>query len=727
MKNLILIIAGLLTSQLLMAQVPISTARSTSAGQTVTIKGVVSNGAELGVIRYMQDATGGIPIYDNGFAGAVTRGDSVTVTGELVLFGTLLEIVNVTSQTVHASNQTVTPLVVTPSGMGPSNEGELIQINNVTFANQGGTFSSGTLSFTDANGVQSSNIYLNSSHSLVGTTIPQTPVNLTGLSSQFSNSPQLILRDANDIVPGSNFFVTSSVEQTNLTASGFDLSWTTNSVGSSNIVYGSNPTSLTTHIGSAVNTTNHSIALMGLSAGEIYYARAYSVNGSDTAWAAMGIYATVSTSSGVIDIYFNQIVDNSVSTGTNAQYLVDAAAENKIISYIDNAQTSIDVTIYNINRTTIVTALNNAVNRGVQVRLIADNGTANTALQTGTPAFSWFTGNSGGLMHDKFMIIDVDSPNSCWLFTGSMNFTSGEIFDNYNSFMFIQDQSLAKAYKLEFEEMWGTTGPNPGIFTKKLGADKTNNTPHKFIIGGIPVESYFSPSDGTTSEISAALQTAESSIEFAMLTFTRNDLRDVLIARHNAGVNIRGMIENINDTGGEYQVLVDAGISVKDHVEQYLLHHKYGIIDAAMPSSDPMVVVGSHNWTSAAEDNNDENTLIIHDATIANIYTQEFNARWMGMVTKTTNVVAGLEGFEVAILRNPTQNVLNFSIKNDRYNNVSYKIFNTTGQLLQTNVLNNINGTTQHQLNINSFTSGSYIILFEVEGAAIGKQFVVVK
>jgi phosphatidylserine/phosphatidylglycerophosphate/cardiolipin synthase-like enzyme len=727
MKNLILIIAGLLTSQLLMAQVPISTARSTSVGQTVTITGVVSNGAELGPIRYMQDATGGIPIYDSGFGAVVTRGDSVTVTGELVLFGTLLEIVNVTSQTVHASNQTITPLVVTPSGMGPSNEGELVQINNVTFANQGGTFVSGTLSFTDANGVQSSNIYLSSSHSLIGTTIPQTPVNITGLSSQFSNSPQLILRDANDIVPASSFFVTSSVEQMNLTASGFDLSWTTNTAGSSNIIYGTDAASMTTHAGSTANATNHSVALTGLSAGQIYYARAYSVSGPDTAWAAMGIYATVSTSSGVIDVYFNQIVDNSVSTGTNAQYLVDAAVENKIISYIDNAQTSIDVTIYNINRTTIVTALNNAVNRGVQVRLIADNGTANLALQTGSPAFNWFTGNSGGLMHNKFMVIDVDSPSDCWVFMGSMNFTSGEIFDNYNSFMFIQDQSLAKAYELEFEEMWGTTGPNPGIFSKKLGSDKTNNTPHKFIIGGIPVECYFSPSDGTTSQISAALQSAESSIEFALLTFTRNDLRDVLIAKHNAGVNVRGMIENINDTGGEFPVLTAAGVSVKDHIEQYLLHHKYGIIDADMPSSDPIVVVGCHNWTAAAESNNDENTLIIHDATIANLYTQEFNARWMGMVTKTNYVVAGLEGFEVEILGNPAQDVLNFSMKNDRYDNVSYKVFNTAGQLLQTNVLNNINGTTQHQLNINSLTSGSYIILFEVEGAAIGKQFIVTK
>ena len=46
------------------------------------------------------------------------------------------------------------------------------------------------------------------------------------------------------------------------------------------------------------------------------------------------------------------------------------------------------------------------------------------------------------------------------------------------------------------------------------------------------------------------------------------------------------------------------------------------IVDQDAPSSDPLVFTGSHNWSAAADNDNDENTLVIHDATIANIYYQ---------------------------------------------------------------------------------------------------------
>jgi hypothetical protein len=41
--------------------------------------------------------------------------------------------------------------------------------------------------------------------------------------------------------------------------------------------------------------------------------------------------------------------------------------------------------------------------------------------------------------------------------------------------------------------------------------------------------------------------------------------------------------------------------------------------------SDPLVLTGSHNWSSSADTKNDENIVIIHNETIANIYYQAFN------------------------------------------------------------------------------------------------------
>jgi phosphatidylserine/phosphatidylglycerophosphate/cardiolipin synthase-like enzyme len=44
--------------------------------------------------------------------------------------------------------------------------------------------------------------------------------------------------------------------------------------------------------------------------------------------------------------------------------------------------------------------------------------------------------------------------------------------------------------------------------------------------------------------------------------------------------------------------------------------------------SDPFVITGSMNWSANGEETNDENTLIIHDAAIANQFYQEFAARY---------------------------------------------------------------------------------------------------
>ena len=60
--------------------------------------------------------------------------------------------------------------------------------------------------------------------------------------------------------------------------------------------------------------------------------------------------------------------------------------------------------------------------------------------------------------------------------------------------------------------------------------------------------------------------------------------------------------------------------------EDKLLHHKYLILDVNS-ESDPMVVTGSMNWSANGDDTNDENSLIIHDAAIANQFYQEFAAR----------------------------------------------------------------------------------------------------
>jgi phosphatidylserine/phosphatidylglycerophosphate/cardiolipin synthase-like enzyme len=80
------------------------------------------------------------------------------------------------------------------------------------------------------------------------------------------------------------------------------------------------------------------------------------------------------------------------------------------------------------------------------------------------------------------------------------------------------------------------------------------------------------------------------------------------------------------------------------------LHHKYAISDGNVAGSDPSVLTGSHNWSTNAESNSDENTIIIHDYTIANIYLQEFEERWNELTTS----INSLADVTIDIFPNPS-------------------------------------------------------------------------
>ena len=56
------------------------------------------------------------------------------------------------------------------------------------------------------------------------------------------------------------------------------------------------------------------------------------------------------------------------------------------------------------------------------------------------------------------------------------------------------------------------------------------------------------------------------------------------------------------------------------------LHDKFAVIDVNGP--DPTVILGSYNWTASGAYANDENTLIIHDAALAQAYYAEWQRLW---------------------------------------------------------------------------------------------------
>ena len=632
MKNIFLLCAAIICQTSVFAQMDIATARQQAENSEVTISGVVTNGDELGSpIRYIEDGTAGIAIYDPENTEGVNRGDSITVTGILVDYNGLLEIQPVSNLINHGNGYSITPQTITPNSIGEETESELVSIENVVFENSGQLFSVGIHNFSV--GGQNGMIYVKADCDIENTLIPSCPVKLTAISSQYSftgfDGYQLLVRDENDFEFSGGICYNSPLTQSDITTTSFIVNFTTNSIAASELSYG-----LTTDLElGTVNSDsgyvfNHAISLDNLEAGSIYYVQALSYEGSDSAYSAVFAFATQSTSSGKIRVCFNNPVDTTVATIENAQFS-GVFTNDSIKAYIDKADSTLDIAVYNHSDAMITSAINDAYERGVRVRYITCESTTTAALGSLNSDIPWIERPEGmGIMHNKFIVIDADVADSAWVLSGSTNWTSSQIFDDPNHIIMVQDQSVARTYELEFNEMWGSDGNEPDDENAKFGSNKTNNTPHHFIVNGNDFEVYFSPTDNTTLNISNALKSADDEIDFALLVFTNNQLGTTIAEEHESGVEVNGIIEQINTEGSEYDFLVEEGVNVISHQGfGDSFHHKYCIVDHDNTDSDPLVITGSHNWSGAAETNNDENTMIIHDANIANQFFQEFNER----------------------------------------------------------------------------------------------------
>lgn len=620
------------------SQATIAAARAMPEGSTVTVRGIVTNGSELGIIRYFQDGTAGIAAYGSSMS-SISRGDSVVVTGVLKNYNYLLEIDPVTSVNAIAPKPVPAPVTITPAQMKEQYEAMLVKMVDVTFANAGGVFAGNTNYNVTANG-ETCQVRVNVSSNLVGQIIPADEVTIVGICSQFSyTSPsggyQLLLRDKNDIIHGSSILFTTPLTVSNITTNSFSLTWNTNIAGTTELYYGLTPQLELGHLSVAGTGTSHAINITGRNPSDLVYVQAFSVAGADSGFSGLKPFITQSVSSGSMKVYFTRPVDTTVATGPKA-IVLNRLVDDTCIAYINRAKQTIDIAIYNFNNeglSSIASALNAAHGRGVRVRIVTDGGTNNSAIpnlvagigKIGRPVTS-------GIMHNKFMIIDGQSANAndpvVW--TGSCNWTDQNVNTDANNVLFIQDASLAKVYTLEFNEMFGSETVTPNASNAKFGGAKSDNTPHELVIGGKRVEVFFSPSDGVNQQIINHIGTADNDIEVGTMLITRKVISDAIIARKNAGVSSKVIISNraTSDATVVANLQAALGSNFKEYHEQGLLHNKSMIIDQSGTPSDPMVWTGSHNWSDAANVNNDENSIVIHDAVIANLYYQEWKYRF---------------------------------------------------------------------------------------------------
>ncbi|MDZ8258002.1 DUF655 domain-containing protein [Nostoc sp. ChiQUE01b] len=259
-------------------------------------------------------------------------------------------------------------------------------------------------------------------------------------------------------------------------------------------------------------------------------------------------------------------------------------------------------------------------------------------------------GSAGSsLMHHKFVIVDnrlviITSANFT-LSDTSGDFTNSSSLGNANNLLQIDSPELASSFTEEFNIMWGD-GPG-GQPDSRFGLKKPLRLPKQITLGNTKITVQFSPTSPTqpwnnssNGLIGKTLDSATKSIDMALFVFSEQRLGNILEKRHQQSVEIRALIEPQFAYRSYSEALDMMGVALsnkcKYEIDNHpwsnpittvgvpvlpkgdLLHHKFSVIDSQT------VITGSHNWSDAANNGNDETLVVIENSIVAAHYVREF-------------------------------------------------------------------------------------------------------
>ena len=193
--------------------------------------------------------------------------------------------------------------------------------------------------------------------------------------------------------------------------------------------------------------------------------------------------------------------------------------------------------------------------------------------------------------------------------------------------------------------MWGD-GPGK-LPDSQFGLKKTLRSAQKILLGNNTITLQFSPTSPTqpwslssNGLIGKTLNEATKSVDLALFVFSDQRLANTLEVVQQKDVLIKALIASDFAYRPYSEALDMMGVSlsnsctneINNHPWQKplntvgipqlfkgdLLHHKFALVDRQT------VITGSHNWSDAANTNNDETLLIINNPTVAAHYQREF-------------------------------------------------------------------------------------------------------
>jgi phosphatidylserine/phosphatidylglycerophosphate/cardiolipin synthase-like enzyme len=356
--------------------------------------------------------------------------------------------------------------------------------------------------------------------------------------------------------------------------------------------------------------------------------------------------------------------------------------EQQIIDAINNAQSTVDVSVMEFRLPKVAQALIRKHETGVKVRLLIDNQYNKTLTdytpeeiarmnrhdklafeqlkQYPTDALALMRGSGieirddtsggatkgSGLMHHKFIVVDEKTTiiSSGNLTTSDLHgdFNNLESRGNANNMVVVSDNAeLADAFTSEFNYMW------QGLFK----SHKPYRPPVTIPVGKGTITINFSPAKRkqeieTTSNgiIANLVEQASSSVHIAVFVYSDQTISDTLEEVHDRGVEDIKVLIDSDFYRQPYSKAYDAlGVCPTPGKRRYRIrvkpwqhpittvgfpvattgdrgvHSKMAILDGRV------VITGSHNWSNSGNYSNDETLIAIANPTVAAHYEREFS------------------------------------------------------------------------------------------------------
>ncbi|WP_041084349.1 phospholipase D-like domain-containing protein [Thermotoga profunda] len=259
-----------------------------------------------------------------------------------------------------------------------------------------------------------------------------------------------------------------------------------------------------------------------------------------------------------------------------------------IAGLIDCAEFEVSICTFSIDEPKIVLALENAVKRGVKVRVISETPFTSCCIPTKIDA-------ENSLFHMKVMIVD-----SKVLIIGSANFTTHSLFNSYNDILVIEDMSVATVFEQFFDDLWEgyekrIEAKTPKIYFKNFHIEQT---------------------------ILEQLSKATKTLDVAMYAFTHPQVWALVKILSSRGVRVRILLDEWFFKNSNLSKLPFGGIELRV-IRDFTLHSKLFIIDGRT------VITGSANATKSGYVSNAEMIVILQDRQLCQRYVKYFEDIWM--------------------------------------------------------------------------------------------------